>query len=181
MSFSLELLEILVFPQREGRMNTNVLPLVLSTFWGNLRVTLVLMPLTEMFGAFTACSRGYNVFKICNMLLQVWATEHFFQREPTIDYFVCTSKMIHIHEKRMRHWGAPHGQEELCDLLNHLIGDIVNWKLSWLYRQSNREVSKTYLIELMGLEVIQPYAPLRVLRQFGTRYTHIVSNGFVRG
>lgn len=99
----LTLLRLLVFPQRKGRINVNVLPLVLATFRRNLSVTLISMLLAELFRALSVCSRGYDFFKGCNLLLQVWATEHFFQREPIIDYFISTNNMIWSHKERIMH------------------------------------------------------------------------------
>lgn len=51
--------------------------------------------------------------------------------------------------------------------MTHLSGEWINWKLSWL---SDRAILRTlgkYFIVLIGLGGIQPYSPLRVLRQFG--------------
>nr|XP_033515916.1 uncharacterized protein LOC117280321 [Nicotiana tomentosiformis] len=76
---------------------------------GNLQATLVLMVLAKMLRALSACARGYDFFKGYNLLLQIWDTEHFFQREATIDYFVDITKMIHSHNERMRHWVSPYG------------------------------------------------------------------------
>ncbi|XP_009614920.1 uncharacterized protein [Nicotiana tomentosiformis] len=124
-TFAMELLGLLVFPQRRGRININLLPVVLKTFHGNLQATLVPMVLAEMLRALSAYARGYDNFKGYNLLLQIWATEHFFQWEATIDHFVGVSGRA-------------------------------------ILRTSQR-----YFIELIGLEGIQPYSPLQVLRQFG--------------
>lgn len=72
MVFSLSLLGALVFPQRQRIININLLPMVIAMFKGNLRVTLDPMVLEEIFRALSACSRGYDFFKGCNLLLQVW-------------------------------------------------------------------------------------------------------------
>lgn len=101
------------------------------------------------------------------MLLHIWAMEHFFQREPTIDYFVGTSYMICSHNEKIRNWATPHGQGEWRELLTHLSGEFINSKLSWLGGGAILRSLGKYFIKLVGLEVIQPYVPLRVLRQLG--------------
>lgn len=124
------------------------------------------MILTEIFRALSACSRGYDFFRGCYFLVHIWATGHFFQREVTIDYFIGISNMIHNHNERTRHWSTPRGQEEWQELLTHLSGEFIKWKLSWLNGRAIMRISGKYFIELLGLEGIQLYTPLRVLRQF---------------
>lgn len=75
--------------------------------------------------------------------------------------------MNQTHEEWIKHWGAPHDHEEWRDRLTHLTGNFVNWKLSWMSGRAIVRGLEKYFIELMGLKGIQPYAPLRILRQFG--------------
>lgn len=51
------------------------------------------------------------------------------------------------------------------DHLTHLTEDVISWKLSSLNGKAIVR-DQRYFIELMGLEGIQTYTPLRVLRQF---------------
>lgn len=78
--------------------------------------------------------------------------------------------MIRIHGEQLRYWGAVDGQDEWNDYFTHLTGNFVNWKLSWLIGRAIVRGPKKYVIELMGLERIQPYASLRFLRQFGLEH-----------
>ncbi|MCD7448022.1 hypothetical protein HAX54_037335 [Datura stramonium] len=60
----------LVFPKRLRKINKNLLPLVMSIFTEPNELVLVPMVLAKIFQALSACSRGYEIFKHCNLLLQ---------------------------------------------------------------------------------------------------------------
>nr|XP_033515016.1 uncharacterized protein LOC117279573 [Nicotiana tomentosiformis] len=61
---------------------------------------------------------------------------------------------------------TPHGHEEWREMLTHLSREFIKWKISWLSGRAILRSPGKYFIELVGLERIQSYAPLRVLRQF---------------
>ncbi|KAK4349293.1 hypothetical protein RND71_032048 [Anisodus tanguticus] len=73
-------------PKRKGRININLMPMVLAMFAGPERLTLVPMILVEMFRTLSACSRGHGFFGGCNLLLQIWVVEHSYKRPPINDY-----------------------------------------------------------------------------------------------
>ncbi|KAH0732924.1 hypothetical protein KY290_003771 [Solanum tuberosum] len=108
------------------------------------RKTLVPMIWAEIMRSLSACVDGQMFFEGCNILLQLWAIEHFYLRSDVVDIFL------------------------------ELESGRIQWKLHWLstphaiVRGDDR-----YFIELIGLKGVQPYAPLRVLRQFGRTQTMV--------
>ncbi|XP_060178847.1 uncharacterized protein LOC132609032 [Lycium barbarum] len=122
--FAIALLGILVFPKRAYRININLLPPVMNIFSGPDELTLVPMILAEMLRALSACSRGHNFFEGCNLLLQLWAVEHFYTRPPIMDYCIDARSRIQSHTERMRYWHEPTGAEEWHTFLVQLTGDF---------------------------------------------------------
>lgn len=51
--------------------------------------------------------------------------------------------------------------------LTNLMGDSIQWKYPWMEELAFARTRHLYFIEVIGLGGIQPYTPLRVLRQFG--------------
>lgn len=101
---------------------------------------------SENVQALAACSRGYNFFKDCNLLLHVQTTKNFFQREFTVDYFVGIGNMIRSHEEWKRNQEAPHGQEEWHVFLTHINGEFIQWKLSWMSGRSIVRGPEKYIV-----------------------------------
>ncbi|KAH0655573.1 hypothetical protein KY285_030455 [Solanum tuberosum] len=139
-AFAIALLGSLVFPRIRGMIDTRLGYVVrdLAQREGEPRKTLVPMILAEIMRSLSACVDGRMFFEGCNLLLQLWAIEHFYLRSDAVDNFL------------------------------ELESYRIQWKLHWLstplaiVRGDDR-----YFIELIGLKGVQPYTPLRVLRQFG--------------
>ncbi|KAH0688044.1 hypothetical protein KY285_016605 [Solanum tuberosum] len=166
--FVMAFLGVMVFPIRYNYIDINILPMVISIFNVPQRFTLVPMVLAEILHSMTACIRGHNFFGGCSILLQIWAREHFYQRDPQMDYYIGAPNKIESHEDRLQNWvGAPIGSEEWSTYLNNLTGDAIQWKFSWVTGLAFARTWYFFFIELIGLRGIQPYAPLRVIRQFG--------------
>jgi len=76
-------------------------------------LTLVPMILAEIFRALGKCKRGEaNFFEGCNLLLQMWAMEHFHQRKNMDD--ICFSNANHINSfyDRTRRFVSPVGTDD---------------------------------------------------------------------
>ncbi|KAH0701838.1 hypothetical protein KY285_016116 [Solanum tuberosum] len=85
-----------------------------------------------------------------------------------MDYYRGAPNKIESHEDRLQNWvGEPTGREEWHTFLNNLTGDAIQWKFSWVTGLAFARTRYFFFIELIGLRGIQPYAPLRVMRQFG--------------
>ncbi|KAH0738533.1 hypothetical protein KY290_037238 [Solanum tuberosum] len=139
-AFAIALLGSLVFPRIRGMIDTRLGYVVrdLAQREDEPRKTLVPMILAEIMRSLSACVDGRMFFEGCNLLMQLWAIEHFYIRSDVVDIFL------------------------------ELESYRIQWKLHWLstphaiVRGDDR-----YIIELIGLKGVQPYTPLRVLRQFG--------------
>ena len=127
------------------------------------------MILDEILKGLTACTKGKRYFEGCNFLLQLWAVEHFYQRANKVEIFRGTmeNKIIN-HHLRMKYFISPVGTEDWFTYLKERSSVEIQWKYYLLKPQ--RAIirrNELYIIELIGLNGVQPYAPLRVLRQFG--------------
>ncbi|KAK4713553.1 hypothetical protein R3W88_019460 [Solanum pinnatisectum] len=144
-AFAIALLGYLVFPKIRGRIDTCLSYVVrnLAQREGEPKKTIVPMILAEIIRSLSACVNGRIFFEGCNLLLQLWAIEHFYLRSDAVDIFLGYGNKIDNHTRRMVAFTAPIG--------------FVNWQIG----------DDRYFIELIGLKGVQPYAPLRVLRQFG--------------
>ncbi|KAH0781779.1 hypothetical protein KY290_001377 [Solanum tuberosum] len=111
---------------------------------------------------------GRMFFEGYNFLLQLWTIEHFYLRSDAVDIFLGYGNKIDNHPRRMVTFTAPVGFVDWQIFLTELESYRIQWKLHWLstphaiVRGDDR-----YFIELIGLKGVQPYTPLRVLRQFG--------------
>ncbi|KAH0632836.1 hypothetical protein KY284_035622 [Solanum tuberosum] len=68
---------------------------------------------------------------------------------------------------RLSMWDAPNDEDGWRLFPTHLTGNHIPWQLPWVHGRALLRTNQAYFIELIGLEGFQPYAPLRVLRQFG--------------
>ena len=131
-------------------------------------MTLVPMILAEMTRGLSECVKGRSFYGGCNLLLQLWAIEHFYKRNNLIDMLNGMGNKITNHPIRMKYFVAPVGVQNWLAFLKKLRGCHIQWKYFWL---NTRHViirgDDRYFIELIGIKGVQPYAPLRVLRQFG--------------
>ncbi|XP_060203223.1 uncharacterized protein LOC132631613 isoform X1 [Lycium barbarum] len=89
---------------------------------------------------------------------------------PIMDYCIDARSRIQSHTERMRYWPEPIGEKEWRAFLVQLTGDAIQWKYPWLAGRPLVRTANLYFVELVGLDGIQPYAPLRVLRQFGVTH-----------
>ncbi|KAH0633191.1 hypothetical protein KY284_035977 [Solanum tuberosum] len=169
-AFAIALLGSLVFPRIRGMIDTRLGYVVrdLAQREGEPRKTLVPMILAEIMRSLSACVDGRMFFEGCNLLLQLWAIEHFYIRSDVVDIFMGYGNKINNHPRRMVAFTAPVGFVDWQIFLTELESYRIQWKLHWLstphaiVRGNDR-----YFIELIGLKGVQPYTPLRVLRQFG--------------
>ncbi|KAH0650089.1 hypothetical protein KY290_012558 [Solanum tuberosum] len=111
--FVMAFLGVMVFPVRSNSIDIDILPMVISIFNDPQIFTLVPMILAEILRSMTACIRGHNFFGGFSILLQIWAREHFYLRDPQMDYHIGALNKIESHEDRLQNWvGASIGREE---------------------------------------------------------------------
>jgi len=99
--FVMTFLGVMVFPKRSHSVDINILPMVISIFNNPQRFSLVPMILADVFRLMTACIRGHDFFGGCSMLLQIWAREHFYRRDPQMDYYIGAHTKIESQENRL--------------------------------------------------------------------------------
>ncbi|KAG5572252.1 hypothetical protein H5410_062018, partial [Solanum commersonii] len=97
----------------------------------------------------------------------IWASEHFYQRRAENGTEATSPNKIRSHVIRLNMWDAPNNEVGWRIFLTHLTGNHIQWRLPWVHGRALLRTNQAYFIELIGLEGFQPYAPLRVLRQFG--------------
>ncbi|KAK4706651.1 hypothetical protein R3W88_033783 [Solanum pinnatisectum] len=166
-AFAVALLGSLVFPMERGKIHTSLSYVVRMLARGGK--TIVPMILAEIIRALTKCTRGKRYFEGCNFLLQLWAVEHFYQRANMVDIIRGSmGNKISNHASRMKYFVSPVGTEDWFVYLRERSATQIQWKYYWLKpRRAIIRGNELYFIELVGLNGVQPYAPLRVLRQFG--------------
>ncbi|XP_060190269.1 uncharacterized protein LOC132619354 [Lycium barbarum] len=169
--FAVALLGILVFPREYGQISTCICSVARALFEGvdDAQLALVPMILAEIFRALGKCRRGKtSFFEGCNILLQMWAMEHFYQRWNMADICLGESKRITSFYERTKPFVSPVGTRDWYGFLASRTGNQIQWKYPLLPRTTVYiRGRKNYYIELIGLKGLQPYALVRVLRQFG--------------
>ncbi|KAK4726874.1 hypothetical protein R3W88_031791 [Solanum pinnatisectum] len=94
-------------------------------------------------------------FEGCNLLLQMWAMEQFYQRKNMEDIFLGNINQINNFYDSMRRFH-----------LASRTGDEIQWKYPLLsHSPAYITCRRFYYIELIFLKRFQPYAPVRVLQQ----------------
>ena len=126
------------------------------------------MILAEIMRSLSACVDGRMFFEGCNLLLQLWAIEHFYLGYDAVNIFLGYGNKIDNHPRRMVTFTAPVGFVDWQIFLTELESCRIQWKLHWfLTTHAIIRGDDRYFIELIGLKGVQPYTPFRVLRQFG--------------
>ncbi|KAK4360388.1 hypothetical protein RND71_019340 [Anisodus tanguticus] len=162
----------LIFPLEYGKISTCICSVARALFEGanGAQLTLAPMILAEMFRALGKCKRGETgFFEGCNLILQMWAMEHFYQRPNMVD--ICFSelnKIVSFYDRTKR-FVSPVGVIDWYGFLTSRTCDQIQWKYPLLPNAKKAYIrcKGLYYIELIGLKGLQPYAPLRVLRQLG--------------
>ncbi|XP_060197612.1 uncharacterized protein LOC132626680 [Lycium barbarum] len=169
--FAVALLGTLVFPREYGNISTCICSVARAFFEGvdGAQLTLVPMILAEILRALGKCKRGEtNFFEGCNLLIQMWAMEHFYQCPNMADICFSESNKIGSFYERTKLFVSPVGINDWYEFLASRTGDQIRWKYPLLSRTTAYiRGRRLYYIELIGLKGLQPYAPVRVLRQFG--------------
>ncbi|KAK4708429.1 hypothetical protein R3W88_029354 [Solanum pinnatisectum] len=165
-AFAVALLGLLVFPMKRGKIHTSLSYVVCMMARGGK--TIVPMILAEIIRALTKCTKGKRYLEGCNFLLQLWADEHFYQRANMVDNIRRSMGIKNInHHSRMKYFVSPIGTKDWFMYLRECSATKIQWKYYWLKpRCVIIRGNELYFIKLIGLNGVQPYAPLRVLRQF---------------
>ncbi|KAK4353692.1 hypothetical protein RND71_025886 [Anisodus tanguticus] len=170
-AFVVALLGTLIFPLEHGKISTCICSVARSLFGGvdGAQLTLAPMILAEIFRALGKCKRGEtSFFEGCNLILQMWEMEHFYQRPNMVDIcFSESNKIVSFYDKTKR-FVSPVGTNDWYKFLASHTSDQIQWKYPLLLSAKKAYIRcrRLYYIELIGLKGLQTYAPLSVLRQF---------------
>ncbi|KAK4341171.1 hypothetical protein RND71_039672 [Anisodus tanguticus] len=173
-AFTVAVVGTLIFPLEHGKISTCICSVARALFEGvdSSQLTLAPMILAEIFRALGRCKRGEtSLFEGCNLILQIWAMEHFYQRPNMVDICFSESNKIVSFYDRTKRFVSPVGINDWYEFLASRTGDQIQWKYPLLLNTKKAYIrcKRLYYIELIGLKGLQPYAPLRLLRQFGQK------------
>lgn len=118
------------------------------------------MIVAEMTRELSKCARERRFFEGCNLLLQIWAVEHFYRRNAMVDILFSRPNRIDSHLQMMAKFVAPVGTHDWYAFIRVLTGNQIQWRYPWLSpRAAVIRGRTTYYIELIGLKGLQPCAP----------------------
>ncbi|XP_075075908.1 uncharacterized protein LOC142162835 [Nicotiana tabacum] len=157
----------MVFPNKERTIDIRIARVV-QVLTTKEHHTLAPIILSDIYRALTLCKSGAKFFEGCNILLQMWLTEHLRHHPKFMQYGHRRDNFIKSYEERIKDYKSPEGVEAWISHLRSLIASHIEWTLGWLPVKEviYMSVLKSYLM-LLGLKSAQLYAPQRVLRQLG--------------
>jgi len=166
-AFMIAFLGLVIFPRKDGNIDLKVAGVV-STLQTMGKSTLAPMIVADIFRALTACKAGGKFFEGCNLLLQMWMTEHLCPRSQLLSYGSVEKTCIGEFYTRIKGASLPEGVTAWTSLFRNLNASQIQWVLGWLPVEEvvYMPAARPHFL-LMGLKSIQPYAPYRVLRQLG--------------
>ncbi|MBA0778092.1 hypothetical protein Gotri_006011 [Gossypium trilobum] len=165
--FALSIYGLMIFPWALGYVDEAISDLFDRLDKG---VTPVPAILAETFRSLNACRRaGEDRFIGCVQLLLVWFHSHFWKVDKIL-YRVFSENYSSLKEIVATPRGDDISEENWTALLQNLQEEDVEWKAPWfipdriLYRCGNFD-----WVPLLGIWGATGYAPLLVLRQYGSR------------
>ncbi|KAH0635852.1 hypothetical protein KY289_035767 [Solanum tuberosum] len=168
-AFMVAFLGTMVFPRRGGKINI-LLTGVVNVLIEKKNYTIISMILADIYRALTVCQKGKRFFEGCNILLQLWIVEHLYQSLTVARFIQDRSDYITSHAKRVEKYGCPEGVNTLVEHFRSLMEDKITWNYPWFpWVEVIHMSSVRPFLLLMGIRGVQPYVPLRVLRQLGRR------------
>ena len=105
-------------------------------------------------------------FEGCNILLQIWFLEHFYHHDRAPRFTPDWCNYVSSHKERETKINFPKGIIACEEKLFVIISDEIVWNYYWFPDKYIICVSSGILfLVLIGRRGVQPYAPLRVMRQ----------------
>ena len=128
-AFAIALLGSFVFPKSRGRIDTCLRYVVrdVAQRQGDPKKTIVPMILAEIMRSLSACIDGRMFFEGCNLLIQLWAIDHF--HKDVVDTYLGQGNKINNHPRRLSHFAAPIGFVDWQIFLIELERHRIQWNL----------------------------------------------------
>ncbi|KAK4732514.1 hypothetical protein R3W88_025502 [Solanum pinnatisectum] len=182
LTFTIALLGTMVFPQGPSlSINTRVIMLAHTLFHGHLNQGQVkyypIAPviLSDMYRALRRCKEGHRYFQGCNLLLQWWILSHLAKGRGTQQLHTLDNNNSLKGLNDVLFW-ADLGNRKTRGRWAQIFSELREDDIQWMFdRFISKEVivrgHRQLVLPLPGIRGIRPYAPIRVLRQFGRRQT----------
>ncbi|KAH0655570.1 hypothetical protein KY285_030452 [Solanum tuberosum] len=164
-AFMVTFLGLIVFPKRDKHIDIRLAGVVkaLTTMESP---TIIPMILADMFRALTKCINGEMYFESCNILLQIWFLEHLYHHDRAPRFTPDWCNYVSSHKERETKIDFPKGITACEEKLSVITSDEIVWNY---YLFPVKDVicmsSGISFLVLIGFRGVQPYAPLRVMRQ----------------
>lgn len=103
-------LGIMVFPNKERTIDIRIARVVqvLTTKEHHTPAPIIL---SDIYRALTLCKSGAKFFEGCNILLQMWLTEHLRHHPKFMQYGPSKDNFIESYEERIKDYKSPEGVE----------------------------------------------------------------------
>ena len=159
------------FPRRDQKIAFKVAKVIQDLFSGirSKQCTIIPTILADIFLACTNCQKGEKFFYGANIVLHIWALEHFKRRASVPESLpVAGYNWVITHHKRVNEGGLPNDAVECVKYLEMLPDQDIRWVLDWTI--CLRPILRTKVSDfvlLLGTQGIAAYTPKRFLRQLG--------------
>ncbi|KAH0739985.1 hypothetical protein KY290_033028 [Solanum tuberosum] len=164
-AFMVAFLGIIIFPKRDKHIDIGLAGVVkaLTTVESP---TIIPMILADMFRVLTKCINGEMYFEGCNILLQIWFLEHVYHHDRAPRFTPDWCNYVSSHKEREAKIDFPKGIIACEEKLSVITSDEIVWNYYWFPAKDVICMSSgiSFLV-LIGFRGVQPYAPLRVMRQ----------------
>ncbi|XP_049343488.1 uncharacterized protein LOC125807795 [Solanum verrucosum] len=182
LAFAIALLGTMVFPHGPSlSINTRVIMLTHTLFHGHLNQGQVkyypIAPviLSDMYRALGKCKEGHRYFQGCNLLLQWWIMSHLVKRHGTQELHTLDEHNALKSLNDMLFWAdleKRRTRERWAQIFSKLREENIQWMFDrFISKDAIVRGDRQLVLPLPGIRGIRPYAPIRVLRQFGRRQT----------
>ena len=129
--------------------------------------------LSNIYWALGICEKGYHYFQGCNQLLQWWILSHLAKGHGTKELHTLDNKNTLRDLNDMLFWVNLENRrtrKRWDQIFSELRDKDLQWTLDrFISKETIVEGRRELVLPLPGIQGIHPYAPFRVLQQFGRR------------
>ncbi|XP_071909673.1 uncharacterized protein [Coffea arabica] len=170
-AFGLVLINLLLFPQRHGKVTFATINMIQSLFLGICGTTPTLIPIViaDIFSVLTNCQRKGGFFYASNLVLQMWIMKYLTKRSLNpLGSCLPVENWIDWHRERVGRYYRVMSSSQFIEEFNNLTPGKVQWVLDWTkVRDPTFRTAQHDFIPLAGVNGLVAYIPQTVMRQFG--------------